>query len=252
MKVSLCSVFYNEAHRAEKFLSNIAPHVDEIVIVDQSSTDNTVEAIQKWGQDNLSLFDISLSVIPDKHWGYCEPSRYLAHKYATSEWILVLDADERISDNTAKFIKALRADHPSIGDTLGVNLKRSLWVAGVHYWTGDYQFRLFHRDSVKYLNELHTEPQSTVKDPLRVYSPDFVGIWHEKSWVEQIRDENAYSELITSNDPRREAKLALNVYSRMLEDAGLTPEEADKLAHDGADLAAWGIAPSHEPHEEIK
>jgi glycosyltransferase involved in cell wall biosynthesis len=253
MKVSLATVVYNEANRIDAFLDAVASHVDEIVIVDQSSTDGTIDAVSSWGERNLSLYGVeSLNVVLDKHWGFCERSRALAHSRTSGDWVLVLDADERISTNTAKFVRALRSNHPSIGETLGVNLKRSLWVSGIHYWTGDYQFRLFNRAYVKYLDELHTEPQSTIKDPLKVYSPDWVGIWHEKSWVEQIRDENAYSKLITSNDPRRDAKLALNVYSRMLEDAGLTPEEADKLAHDGADLAAWGIAPEHEPHEEIE
>lgn len=247
MRVSLCCVVFNEEHRIEKFLDNVRPHVDEIVIVDQSSTDGTEQAIGEWFLKNQ---DTRVLVVPDKHWGYCEPSRKLAHQHSTGDWILVLDADERISDNTVKFIRALRSDHPSIGDTVGVNLKRSLWVGGVHYWTGDYQFRLFDRDAVRYLDELHTEPQSTIRNPLYIYSPEFVGIWHEKSWTEQIRDEKAYSELITSNDPRRGAKLALNVYSQLLEAAGLTAEQADEMSLE--ERIAAGIGPSHEPHEVLK
>lgn len=248
MKVSLCTVVYNEEHRIRQFLDNAWPHVDEIVIVNQESTDETVHAIFDWQNENGLTHD-DISVIHDRHWGYCEPSRIRAHNGSTGDWILVLDADERVSDNTALWIESIRQGTSS-HNFRGMRLKRSLWISGVHYWTGDYQYRFFARNAVRYLDELHTEPQPTIREK-DIYSPPFVGIWHEKSFVEQARDENAYSELINPYDPRKEAKLALNVYSQMLQDAGLTPEEADKAAQDGA-LKEFGIAPTYEPHEEIK
>lgn len=246
MKISLCTVTYNEAHRISQFLDNAAPHVDEICIADQASTDGTVDAIMEWSYHHP---DTPLAVVHDKHWGYCEPSRKKAHALSTGNFILVLDADERISDEFARVVRAVRSDHPSTRGKFGYRLKRSLWVGGFHYWTGDYQYRFFERNSVHYLDELHTEPQPTISEG-QISAPEFVGIWHEKSWVEQIRDENAYSKLINSKDLRADAKLALNVYSGLLAGAGITAEEADLLSYE--ELEELGIAPIYEAPEQEK
>src|SRR5690606_10140375 len=111
---------------------------------------------------------------------------------------------------------------------LGARLKRSLYVGDEHKFTGDYQYRFFHHNAVRYLNELHTEPQPTI-DESKIMYPDYIGIYHHKSWVEQIRDEQAYASLIDPRDKRHKHKLSLNVYSKILEDAGVTAEQADAM-----------------------
>lgn len=245
MKISLCSVVYNEAHRIQQFIENALPHVDEIVIVDQQSTDGTLDVVKGIDTNGVPVVTVS-----DIHWGFCEPSRRLAHAHATGDWILALDADERVSDRCASLLQAIRSNHPSGSKSLGYRLKRSLWLSGVHYWTGDYQYRLFHRDAVFYLDELHTEPQPKVGDDNIGY-PDWVAIWHEKSWQEQIRDEQAYAELINQNEENAEAKLSLNVYTNMLKESGLTPEQADDLLQKRADdLGA--LTPEYEAPEDAK
>lgn len=219
--ISLCMVVYNEGHRIYDTLTAAAPYVDEIVVVDQQSTDNTVDVIHQWWDDNDR--NIPTKIVPDKHWGYCEPSRIKAHEASTGSWILVLDADEQVSD---EFVKEMR--HIDEKGYVGARLKRGLWVGGEHRFTGDYQYRFFRRDSVKYLDEIHTEPQPTVYKT-QIYHPAYRGIIHTKSWTEQLRDERAYESLIGENDPRAKEKLSLNVYSRLLEAAGVTPEEADAM-----------------------
>src|SRR5688572_2607324 len=162
--VALNAVVYNELHRLPGLIKEASKWASEIVIVDQKSTDGTTE----WLYDHKDILDLNVRM--DKHHGYCEPSRKVAWHHTKSEWIGVLDADERMSD---EFI----ADMPRImQESLGAKLKRSLWLSGEHRFTGDYQYRFFHRDNVFFLDEIHTDPQP--KRPKRVESSDYVGIWH--------------------------------------------------------------------------
>lgn len=223
--ISLCLVVYNEAHRIYQTLENAYPHVDEIVIVNQSSTDDTVMRIGQFVADKArGRTPVKpVKVVRDKHWGFCEPSRKVAQQHSTGLWILVLDADERISDEFRDEMRFL--------DERGYRncrLMRSLWLSGAHHFTGDYQHRFFHRDAVTYLDEIHTDPQPSGVNS-DIYAPPYVGIWHEKSWTEQVRDERAYASLITSRDARHQEKLALNVHLKILEEFNMTAEEFDAL-----------------------
>ena len=68
---------------------------DEIVVVDTYSSDKTVEIARKHGA----------LVYLHEYLGYVEPVRNFAVSKAKSDWILILDADERISDTLADKIK---------------------------------------------------------------------------------------------------------------------------------------------------
>jgi glycosyltransferase involved in cell wall biosynthesis len=220
--VSCCIVTYNEAHRIGHTLDCVADIVDEIVVVDQSSTDLTFTTVFHWGKGTPT--NPPTKVLSDKHHGYCEPSRQKAHDASTGDWILVLDADEKVSKEFRDEMQGIMNN----GDHLGARLKRGLWIGGEFRWAGDYQYRFFRRDAVRYLDEIHTEPQPTIHKNL-IYSPEYIGIYHTKTWVEQVRDELAYEARIGEKDPRREAKLALNVHLKLLREKGITAEEADAM-----------------------
>lgn len=224
--VALNMVVFNEGHRIYDTLTAIEHIVDEVVIVDQSSLDNTVEEIRRWEGHarRAALKPLRVKIITDKHHGYCEPSRKLAHQYTESEWILVLDADETVSHEFMEEMRSL--NERGFG---GARLLRSLYIAGEHRWTGDYQYRFFHRNAVHFLDELHTEPQCHISES-HVYSTPYVGILHRKSWQEQIRDDMAYEELVVNDKSSRgEAKRALNVHLALLREKGITAEQADAM-----------------------
>ncbi len=95
--LSLCMIVKNE----EKFLSgcleSVQNLVDEIVIVDTGSTDSTKEIAKRFGAriyDFLWQDDFAIA-------------RNESLKYATGEWILYLDADERVIRPQPVQIKAI-------------------------------------------------------------------------------------------------------------------------------------------------
>ena len=55
MKISACILTKNEEENIERCLQNIAPYMDEIVIVDGFSEDRTVEIAQKYNTDKKQI-----------------------------------------------------------------------------------------------------------------------------------------------------------------------------------------------------
>jgi hypothetical protein len=77
----------NEAAFLEGCLSSIVDHTDEIVVVDTGSTDTTVEIAARFGSKIL-------------HFPWCgdfAAARNVALENATGDWLLYIDADERLA-----------------------------------------------------------------------------------------------------------------------------------------------------------
>lgn len=90
-KLSVCIVAMNEEDRLRPCLESVR-WADEIVVVDSHSTDRTREVAAEFG-----------ARVVERDWpGYVEQKNF-ALSQAAHEWVLCLDADERVSD-------ALRAD----------------------------------------------------------------------------------------------------------------------------------------------
>ena len=95
--ISLCIITKNEERFLEQCLSSVKDIVDEIIIVDTGSTDNTKNIAKKY---NAKIFDFEW--VDD-----FSAARNESLKYATKDWILVLDADEVLDEEGLKKIKEL-------------------------------------------------------------------------------------------------------------------------------------------------
>ncbi len=97
MAISLCMITKNEESYLENCLGNIKNFVDEIIIVDTGSKDKTREIAKKFTN---KVYDFKWN-------GNFSTARNFSIKKATKDWILVLDADEAISNKDIKTIKNL-------------------------------------------------------------------------------------------------------------------------------------------------
>ncbi|EKD42600.1 MAG: glycosyltransferase fused to TPR-repeat protein [uncultured bacterium] len=86
-KISVCLIVKNESRWIEACLRSIIDWVDEIILVDTGSTDNTVELARNMG---VQIFYYSWED------DFAKARNYSLSK-ATGDWILVLDADEVIA-----------------------------------------------------------------------------------------------------------------------------------------------------------
>jgi glycosyltransferase involved in cell wall biosynthesis len=84
--LSFCAIVKNEAQNLARCLASVKPYVDELVIVDTGSTDETIAIAQQYGAKV-------------SHFEWCDDfsaARNYACSLATGDWILTLDADEEL------------------------------------------------------------------------------------------------------------------------------------------------------------
>ncbi len=95
--ISLCMIVRDEEEYLYTCLESIKNHVDEIIIVDTGSTDRTVEITTKYG-----------AKVYHHPWeNSFSKARNYSLKYATCDWVLILDADEEIDGNDVPRLKPL-------------------------------------------------------------------------------------------------------------------------------------------------
>jgi tetratricopeptide (TPR) repeat protein len=86
VKLSFCAIVKNEAKNLGRCLANVKPYVDELIVVDTGSTDDTVTIAQNHGA-KIGYFE------------WCNDfaaARNYACTLTTGDWILTLDADEEL------------------------------------------------------------------------------------------------------------------------------------------------------------
>lgn len=116
---------------------------DEVIVVDSGSTDGTVELCQKLGA-RVEVMD----------WPGFGPQKNRALGYAQGDWVLSLDADERISDALREEILQAMANEeatPYALPRLSTYLGRPMRHSG---WWPDYVVRLFKRGSARFSDDL--------------------------------------------------------------------------------------------------
>ena len=134
MKISASVIVYNEESNIRELCESIQ-WVDEIVIVDSFSSDGTKEIASEFTD---KIFDHEFKGYKDKH--------EFADSKTSGDWILWMDADERITPELRTEIEALR-DRGDLPD--GFEMPRKTWFAGRWIkhsgWYPDYQMRLYRK-----------------------------------------------------------------------------------------------------------
>ena len=118
--------------------------VTQIVVVDTQSTDRTLAIAQRYGA--------LISSPPD--WPGFGPQKNRALDLASEDWVLSLDADERLTPELRAEIKCM-LDKPQ---TDCYAIPRLSWYCGRFMrhsgWTPDYVDRLFKRGSARFSTDL--------------------------------------------------------------------------------------------------
>lgn len=177
----------------EKNLPRCLEHLgfcDEIVLVDQHSTDNTVKIAKKYG----------CKVYYDKQWGYCEPSRVLAASKCRGKWILNLDADEIVSEDLkAEILEIISSDKHDV-----VYLKRYFYYFGKrlkYVGQDDSLLRLHKRGIVIYTPEIHNGVHPK-KNALIYHSKYGIEHYAINSFSQHLGKLNRYAEIQARTDPK--------------------------------------------------
>lgn len=137
-KLSVCIVTKNEEKNIRECLESVK-WADEIVVIDSESTDNTVAICREYTDKIL--------VTP---WKGCGPQKKHAQELASNDWVLILDADERVTPKLATEIqKQLRATN--ISKIAGFQIPFESYYCGKRIRFGDWLFekhlRLYRRSA---------------------------------------------------------------------------------------------------------
>lgn len=95
MKLSLCLIVKNEEKKIKKCIESVKTIVNEIIVVDTGSDDNTVSVVK----------DLGAKVYYYKWNKDFSAARNYALKKAKGDWIIFLDSDEYVSEESLKYIK---------------------------------------------------------------------------------------------------------------------------------------------------
>jgi len=138
--ISACIITYNEEDNIRQCLESVK-WCDEITITDSLSNDRTLEICREY-TDKIYTRPYS---------GNIDQKNYAAAQ-ATKDWILSLDADERVTPELEKEIRrVLQQKNPRV---CGYYFKRQAYLFGKWIkhcgWYPDYKLRLFRRNKGRF------------------------------------------------------------------------------------------------------
>jgi glycosyltransferase involved in cell wall biosynthesis len=131
--LSVCIITFNEEQNIRDCLESVA-WVDEIIVVDSFSQDTTV-----------SLCRMFTEKVYEKEWQGHVKQKNCALQYASNEWVLCIDADERVSTELREEIERNLSMEGNSCD--GYYFPRHSYYLGkwINHggWYPDYKLRLF-------------------------------------------------------------------------------------------------------------
>lgn len=134
IKISAVISAYNEEKKIKDCLDSLK-WVDEIIFVDNNSTDNTLE-IAKSYTSKIYKRENNLMLNVNKNFGFTK---------ATGDWILYLDADERVTPELKEEILSACNSQNSNINGFYVPRKNMIFGKWIQHtgWYPDYQLRFF-------------------------------------------------------------------------------------------------------------
>jgi len=175
---------FNEENNIEDCILSAKLLTNKIILIDMESIDKTVEIAKSL---NIPVFNFPKS-------NYVEPAREFGIKQAKTDWILILDADERITEELANEIKSVIGqsrlnrsesvksvtDSTDLTDSTYYKVPRRNIFAGVKWlrhggWWPDHQIRLINKKYfISWPKRIHSTPQikgnfGYLKNPLIHY-----------------------------------------------------------------------------------
>ena len=140
----------NEERNIVEVIDNAKQCTDDVVIIDSGSTDKTIYYAQKY-----------LAKVCYRAWDNdFSAQRNFALEQTDADWVLYLDADERLMPETVEAIKSILAQ-----DTMEYQykLKRCTKAFGKLFHHGvlapDVVTRMFPRNQVTWVNKVHEHPE---------------------------------------------------------------------------------------------
>ena len=139
MKLTVTVITHNERTHIGAALESVS-WADEIVVIDSHSTDGTIETARRYATS-----------VEVRDWlGYGGQKNYAADR-ASNDWILSIDADERVTPELAAEIRDVMRRGPDPPGYLITRVAHYLgrWMRSTD-WYPDYHLRLYNRRAARW------------------------------------------------------------------------------------------------------
>ncbi len=182
--ISCVMIVLNEEHHVRHALESVR-WVHRIVVVDAESTDRTQEFVRQYTSDLLV-----------RPWeGFGRQKNY-GIQQTTENWILILDADERVSPELAKEIQE-RVSSWTVNDPVAYSIpRRNIYYGEWVRWGGAYpdrQIRLFQKGKALY-NHVEIHENLIVDGPVG-HLEGFLEHYTEEKIIDHFRKFSTYISL---------------------------------------------------------
>jgi len=195
-RLSVSIVAMNEEDRIGDCLASV-DFADEWIVVDSHSTDRTREIAHSSG---ARVFECDWpGWVEQKNWGIDQ---------ATHDWVLCLDADERVSPELrASILKALEGDDAAVGFEFA-RLSRYMdrWIRHGG-WYPDRKLRLFRRDSGRF-EGVNPHDRVRVRGPVRQLDGDLLHLPY-RSLSDHLRTIDRYTTVAAGEKRARGERASL-------------------------------------------
>lgn len=146
-RISVVISAFNEQDKIEECLKSVKLIGDEIIFIDNSSSDKTASIAQKYTSKVYKVENDPVMLNRNKNFGFTK---------ANGDWIISLDADERITDELAREIKKVIRNKGYVAYEIPrKNVIFGKWIQHSIWWP-DYNLRLFKNGAGKFpLKHVH-------------------------------------------------------------------------------------------------
>lgn len=152
MKVTVVISAHNEEKNIKDCLKSVEDLASEVILIDSASTDHTAKIARSLGarvieKENNPMLNVN------KNFGF---------EKATNDWILSLDADERVTSDLATEITST-INNTESNSAYKIPRKNIIFKKWIEHtgWYPDYQTRLFKKGKAKFAAR-HNHEQITV------------------------------------------------------------------------------------------
>lgn len=143
--LSVILITRNEETNLRDCLASLGGLAQQVVVVDTASADGTIAIAQEFGA----------TIAQPADWPGFGPQKNRALDLATGDWVLSLDADERLTPELRAEIAVVLANP---GNTSCFAIPRLSWYCGRFIrhsgWNPDYVDRLFQRGTARFSDDL--------------------------------------------------------------------------------------------------
>ncbi len=143
--ISAILITYNEEADLPEALASLRGVADEVVVVDSGSADRTREIAQEMGA----------RVVLRPFTNFGEQKNFAAAQ-ASNEWLLSIDADERLNPELREAIAAWKQTQPQY-PAYEINRQPNYLGGWIRHsgWYPEYCVRLYRRDAARFVGALH-------------------------------------------------------------------------------------------------